>query len=386
MRSFIIVVQCVAYAACGGEKTAQEKKEVQTSAVEHEDHPQHTPIPRKLRLSKEVESNAQIKTAPVRKAALASTLSLPGEVVSNPDNTAKVASPLAGRIVKVAFQEGTQVKKGQVLLTIRVPNVSNVQADYVAAKSRAKVARANAERIQVLLGKGLAAQQEAAAAASEAESLEAAVQAYESQLSTLGAGSASELTLRAPKSGTVVVRNAVVGQPVNAEETLATIADLNELWFLGRLFEKDLARLRVGEVADVALNAYPDQPFTGRVAYISKQIDPGARTVTARIPLKNRDDRLRIGLFGTARVSTGEQGGQAVLVVPREALTEIGGKPVVFVRHGDGDFELHEVVLGASALGLVEVLSGLRESELVVVDGAFTLKSIALRATFGEED
>jgi cobalt-zinc-cadmium efflux system membrane fusion protein len=112
-----------------------------------------------------------------------------------------------------------------------------------------------------------------------------------------------------------------------------------------------------------------------------------ARTVTARIKRVNRDDLLRLGLFGIARIATGEQAKQkAALVVPRSAVTEIGQKPAVFVRQTDGDFDLHAVVLGGSSLGKVEVVSGLREGEQVVSSGVFTLKSAVLKSTFGEDD
>src|SRR5262249_23072261 len=145
------------------------------------------------------------------------------------------------------------------------------------------------------------------------------------------------------------------------QQPIATIADLSEVWFLGRVFEKDLGRLKIGAKAEVELNAYPNERFDGRIVYLGRQIDPVARTVTARIPLVNRNDLLRLGLFGTARVFTGEERNkQAVLVVPRSALTEIGDKDVAFVRHADNDFELHEVVLGEAALGKVEIVNGLR--------------------------
>ena len=103
--------------------------------------------------------------------------------------------------------------------------------------------------------------------------------------------------------------------------------------------------------------------------------------------LTNRQDRLRIGLFGTARISAGEPRRAAPsLVIPRGAVTEIGGKTVVFVRQADDDFEVHEIVVGQGALGKVEVLSGLREGELVVEDGAFTLKSLVLKSTIAEDE
>jgi cobalt-zinc-cadmium efflux system membrane fusion protein len=197
----------------------------------------------------------------------------------------------------------------------------------------------------------------------------------------------STLALRAPKAGLIVSRDAVVGQPVAAEQMLATIADLSEVWFLGSVFEKNLAQIRLGASAEIVLNAYPEARFGGSVEYLSRQIDPVARTVTARIRLTNRDDLLRLGLFGVARVATGEPSKQgAVLVVPRSAVTEIAQKPVVFVRQPDGDFDLHEVALGGGCLGKVEIISGLREGEQVVKSGVFTLKSAVLKSTFGEDE
>jgi membrane fusion protein, heavy metal efflux system len=168
--------------------------------------------------------------------------------------------------------------------------------------------------------------------------------------------------------------------------TIAHIADLSQVWFLARVFEKDLGRLDVGAAAEVTLNAYPNERFGGKVEYVGKQIDPVARTVNARIRLTNKDDVLRLGLFGTAHVVTKSAGAnEPVLVVPRSALIELAGKTVVFVQVTEGEFETHEVTTGDAAAGRVRVLSGLREGEPVVVDGAFTVKSVLLRGTLAGE-
>jgi cobalt-zinc-cadmium efflux system membrane fusion protein len=179
----------------------------------------------------------------------------------------------------------------------------------------------------------------------------------------------------------------VVGQPVTAEQTIAVIADLDQVWFLARVFEKNLGQTHVGAPADVQLNAYPNERFQGVIEYLGRQIDPAARTVTARIRLTNRTELLRIGLFGVAHVGTGEETTKPpVLAVPRDAVTEIGGKTVVFVQQPDGDFDVHDVVLGETALTKVAVVSGLRAGEPVVVDGVITLKSAVLKSTFSEAE
>lgn len=320
--------------------------------------------------------------------ALQATLVLPGEVAADPDRSAQVSSPAGGGILQVSFREGSAVKRGDVLAVVRVPELGQNRAAFTATAARAAAARANADRLEALAAKRLAATQEVVSAKAEADALEAQAKADEEQLRAMGTGQTggAQLVLRAPVSGVVLSRDAVVGQAVTTDSTLARIADLAEVWFLARVFEKDLGRLRAGAAAEVQLNAYPDAPFAGTVDTVGHEVDPIARTVTARIRLTNREDLLRIGLFGVARVATSApENKSSVLVVPRSAVTDVGDKQVVFVREPDGDFELHGVVLGDVSVGKVAVVSGLREGEVVAIDGVFTLKSAVLKGTFGEE-
>lgn len=361
------------------------------SVAPHADEPRHEEFPKRVRLEPKVIADAHIRATPVLREALSATIDLTGEVSSNPDKTASVATPVAGRIASVHFKEGQSVKKGDVLVVVTVPELGKAKAAYSATASKAVAARTNADRLQVLAEKRLAADQEVLSAKAEAIALEAEARAAHDQLNALGSGAAaaggSLLSLRAPVSGIVVSRDAIVGQPVAPEATLATITDLSQVWFVARVFEKNLSEVRLGAEVVVTLNAYPKERFQGSVDYLGKQIDPTARTLVARIVLSNRQDLLRLGLFGTARVATGEQSDPKVaLVVPRDAVTEIADKTVVFVQQADGDYDIHEVVLGEESLGKVRVVSGLREQELVVVDGVFTLKSAVMKSSFGEAE
>ena len=153
------------------------------------------------------------------------------------------------------------------------------------------------------------------------------------------------------------------------------------------LFEQDLGKVRIGAAVEVRLNAYPDEVFQGRIESIGRQLDPTARTVVARVSLRNRDDLLKVGLFGKALVvSTDAAPGAARVVVPLAAVTRIADRDVVFVREPNGHFAVHDVTRGRSAAGKVEIVAGLRAGEQVVSDGVFTLKSAVLKSTFGEED
>ncbi|HYQ44461.1 MAG TPA: efflux RND transporter periplasmic adaptor subunit [Polyangiaceae bacterium] len=378
----------LASSACDAKPADGAKSNPTASAEsEHRDEPEHEAFPTRVKLSQQVVADAKIECALAGKEVLTLTLTLPGEVSVDPDKSARVASPVSGRLSKIAFKEGSRVKKGELLATVRIPDLAKLRADRASAAVKAATTRSNATRLQELSLKGLAANQEVANASAEAASLEAEMHALDEQIQALGMGaSASELRLLAPITGVVLSRSAVTGQPVTPENTIASIADLSEVWFLGRVFEKDLAAVQLGAQAEVELNAFPQRRFDGKVEYVGQQIDPTARTLTARIRLTNADDALRIGLFGNAHVAIGSAQSHPVLVVPRSAVSEVGGKSVVFVRQADGDFDVHEVVLGESNLGKIQILSGLREGENVVVRGAFTLKSAVLRNSLAEEE
>jgi cobalt-zinc-cadmium efflux system membrane fusion protein len=382
-------------AACSRGKSNEPSQgthsEARPAESAHHDEPEHQELPKRVRLEPAVIAAAKIKAEPVTREVLAATIDLPGEIASNPNKTARISALVGGRLESVSFEEGQSVKKGDVLAVIKVPELAKAKAAHAATAAKAAAARANAERLDELAEKRLAATQEVLAAKSEAEALEAEARAAGEQLRALGTAAGtvtgSQLSLRAPMSGVVVSRDAVVGQPLSSDQTIATIADLTEVWFLGRVFEKNLSQVRVGAPVEVELNAYPAERFQGAIDYLGQRIDPSVRTIVARIRITNRNNLLRLGLFGTAHVSTGEDRKKAPsLVVPRSAVTDLGNRSVVFVEQSDGDFEVHDVVLGDNALGKVEIVSGLRDGERVVIDGAFNLKSILLKGTFGEEE
>lgn len=355
----------------------------------HEEGGEHEALPHRVRLSEAVLRDAKVEVALAAREALSETIALPGEIAADPDRLARISSPAAGRIDQVRMKEGAEVKKGDALVVLRVPEIGKVRSSLAVTAGKAAAARANAERLSELASKRLASEQEALNAKAEADALEVDAKSLKEQLGALGAGASGALsiTLRAPISGRVIARDAVVGQPVSSDQTLGSIAALDQVWFLGRVFEKDLGRLSLGASAEVRLNAYPSEHFSGTVEYVGQQVDPTARAVTARVRVENRDAMLRIGLFGTAQVALkGAEKSAPRLVVPRSAVTEIAGKSVVFVKEKDGEFELHEVTLGRAAPGKVEILAGLREGEQVVTEGVFTLKSVVLKGSFAEEE
>ncbi|MCC6335324.1 MAG: efflux RND transporter periplasmic adaptor subunit [Myxococcales bacterium] len=374
----------------GCKKGASEPTEPPGEADPHHDETGHGELPSQLEVSAEVVEESGIETGPAKRGVLATTVGLPGEIAAEPDRSAKLSTATGGRLEQVTFNEGSVVKKGDLMAVLRVPDVGRLRGALASASARATAARANAGRLRKLKEIGLGAEQAAIDAEAEARAQEAEAQALSDQLGAIGVNAAGGMgylvPLRAPISGVVVARDAVVGQPVGTEQVLATVVDLSQVWFLGRVFEKDLGRLRVGARSEVKLNAFPGEGFEGVVEHIGQQTDPVARTLTARIRLDNVQGRLRLGLFGTAQVEVAEQSkAEARVIVPRSAVTEVGGKQLVFVKAPDGHFVIHVVTLGEGALSQVQVLSGLEDGEEVVTHGVFTLKSLLLKSTLSED-
>ena len=387
--AFIVGIAC----GCSRGPVPSEPPRPVATETKHKDESEHEDVPSRIRLSATVIAEAGIKTTPAGFEALPQTVSLTGEVVADPDRSARVTARVSGRVVEVRFKEGEHVKAGALLVILESQELAHARASYTSANAKWSMARQNVDRLTEVAKKGLASGQEVATAEAEARSLEAEARAARQTLAAFGpeAGSGdtgpARLEVRAPISGVVLTRDAIRGQTVPAEHVLAALAELDKVYFVARLFEKDLAQVQAGAAAEVRLNAYPKEVFAGVVETVGRQLDATARTVTARIVIKNRSDLLKVGLFGNAvvAIATGTPRTPR-LVVPGSAVTQISGKDVVFVRQPDEDFEVHPVTLGNSAAGKVEVLTGLRERELVVTDGVFSLKSAILKSTFGEED
>lgn len=360
--------------------------------AEHADEKRHEDLPKLIRLSPQVVEEAKITTAPAEKRRLAATLDINGQVVPDPDHIAMLGARAPGRVVKVLVREGDSVKAGQTIAVITSPELARRRAEYAAASARAASARKNAQRLRSLVNDRLGAEQDAVAAEAEATAVEADRDAAIQAIKGMGAplrqadSDPSLVAIASPIAGQIVLRDAVPGQLVETSHTVATVADLSKVWFQAQLFEKDVAHVREGTTAEVRLNGYPDQVLVASVVRVSAQVDPQSRTLNARLALESADAQIRLGLFGVARLSLPSETDEEHVVVPRSAVTDLGDRKVVFVRHADGDFEVHAVRLGASASGSVPVLSGLSAGEQVVISGVHTLKSVVLKATMEEEE
>jgi len=387
-----LVCNVAAGPAC--KRTAEAPKhegEPGAAHVHHDEDKGHEELPKLVSLSADVVREAKVTWAPAEKRRLAATLDLNGQVVADPDHIAMLGARVTGRVVKVTVREGDTVRAGQTIAALTSPDLAKTRADYAAASARATSARKNAGRLRSLSEQHLAADQDAVAAGAEAAAAEAERDAIAQAVRGMGAplvarGDPSVLAVASPIGGQVVQRDAVPGQLVEPGHTIATVADMSRVFFQAQLFEKDLARVREGATCEVRLNGYPDKVFVGRVARVASQIDPQSRTLTARIVVAEASAEMKLGLFGSARLSLSEAAADDRVVIPLSAVTDIGERKIAFVRQADGHFAVHDVHLGPTAGGDVAVLSGLSAGEDVVVTGVHTLKSTVLKSALADED
>jgi cobalt-zinc-cadmium efflux system membrane fusion protein len=189
--------------------------------------------------------------------------------------------------------------------------------------------------------------------------------------------------VRTAIGGTVIERLASEGMAVTPGAPLLVISDLSRVWVLAEIDEKLLGRLVTGREATITAAAYPGEQFTGTLTAVGDVVNPTTRRVTLRVEAANTDRRLKPQMFVT--VALGGSTPRRVVVVPTRAVQAMEGEQIVFVRTGADRFERRAVTTGADVNGEVEIVSGLKEGEVVATAGAFLLKSELLKPAGDEE-
>lgn len=314
-------------------------------------------------------------------------VNLLGEVRVNEAAYAEVGSVVASRAVRILASPGDSVRRGQRLVELQSLELGRARADYLRARARAELARASVARKRELAGR-VVPLREVQEAEADARAAEADLQAAIAFLRALGlsesdlrseAGSDARLVLRSPISGTVIERNIVAGQMTDPSKPLFRVGDLSHLWLTVHAFERDAVRVRTGSIARVTFPALPGRVFTGAVTLVGRQVDVVSRTIPVRIEIENTAGVLRPGMSAAAWVRLGDAGG-TVVAVPAASLQRLEDEWRVFIPKSEATFEMRSVGRGRDLGGEVEIVSGLRPGEDVVVDGAFLLKAEAEKA------
>lgn len=343
-----------------------------------------------VHISDEMLRDLRVTTMPVEEHRGAEAASMLGELGVNENRYAEVGVPIDARVTRLDAVEGQRVRVGQRLAMVQSGELSRFRGDVASATARLDLARKAYDRRRRLNEERIAPLREVQEAERELQSAEAELGSAMATLRALGIGDEpttgdASLTLTSPIDGVVMDRSLVLGAMAGPERPAFRIADLSTLWLTVHAFERDAVRLRTGDPARISFAALPGRAFEGPITLIGRAVDPQSRTVPVRIDLANPDGVLRPGMSATALLQVGDATG-VMLTVRASALQRVRDRWCVFLPKDPTTFEIRPVGRGRDLAGEVEIVSGLRAGETVVVDGAFLLKAEAEKSVGEHEE
>lgn len=389
LKTLLIFATCIVLAACGRkpEETAKPTTGAPAADAPHKDEANTVEV------DEEMLRDLRLTTRNVESRTGGDLVMLLGELAVDQTAYAEVGAPIAARVTRLPVNTGDAVRSGQILAELTSPELGRERAEYLSAAARLKLAEAALDRKRGLAAEKIAALREVQEAESAVGEARAALRASRAAIAAFGVeppaddgdgATSSNFVLRAPVSGSVIERTAVVGQMLDPASPAFRIGDLSTLWLTVHAFERDAVRIRQGVEARLAFPALPGQDFNGKVTMVGSHVERESRTVPVRIDVRNRNNLLRPGMSATATLPVGETGA-AILTVPVASVQRVRNEWCVFLPKDANHFEIRRIGRGRDLGTEVEVLSGLKAGETIVVDGAFLLKAQAEKGEAGHE-
>ena len=316
----------------------------------------------------------RIKVDAVKAEDVQRQLLAPAAVEAVPTQMAKIAPPLAGRVVKLFVHFGDVVKPGTPLFSLDSADLVSAQSDYLKAKSALAQAELNLARQKDLTAHGIGAQRELEQAQTEHDTAQDELERTKDRLSLLHVGPGNVgglLTVTSPINGRVIDLSTAPGQYQNDPATvLMIVADLSTVWVTANVQEKDIRRVSQGDEAVATFVAYPGESFKGNVLFVGDLLDPETRTIKVRVAFVNPETRLKPGMFATV---TFKNKAIPEVVVPTTAIVLSGEKSQVYVEKAPWTFEKRAVELGDQLSGRVAIARGIDVGDRIVIENAVML-------------
>ncbi len=311
------------------------------------------------------------ETGTVARRDLVEPLLVRGVIAALPNEDVRLAAQVPGRVVVLSVAEGDVVRAGQVVAEIETPPLEDQQRQAHAALSQARAAlenaRLNLNRTERLFERGIAAGKEVEDARAQAAAAEAGLEAAQAALATADRQLA-RAHVTSPIAGQVVRRFVGVGEQVDgtAAQPLLEVANVDQVEVAAHVAAEHLGRVRAGQPAAVASDAWPELTFGGQVVAIAPAVDPATNAALVRIRVRNPEHRLKVGMFAQARIGLREK--RNALVVPPSAVSRTDEGAAVYVVSGQ-EAQRTPVTLGLETPEAVELLSGVQEGQKVLTSG-----------------
>jgi cobalt-zinc-cadmium efflux system membrane fusion protein len=302
-----------------------------------------------------------------------SELVVTGTVSPDVSRNVPVVSLASGRVVVVKTRLGDTVQKGELLMTVRSDDITGGYSTYRMAVADEVLAQTQYQRAKNLYEHGAIALNDLQVAQDTEDKAKIAVETAAEHIKLLGNDPDKMnfmVDIFAPTSGVITDQQVTVGSLVQAYNTPYpfTISDLSSIWVVCDVYENDLATVRLGDNAEITLNAYPDRMFRGKVSNIGAILDPNLRTAKVRIEVPNPGN-MRLGMF--ARATFRGQTREMHTIVPASAILHMHDRDFVYIPAPENKFRRVEVVGGdvpPDNTSLQEVKSGLKPGDQVVTN------------------
>ena len=318
----------------------------------------------------------KLKTETVQETLHQQEMFSTGTVKAIPNFYAEIAPPFSGRVTKVYLKLGMKTQPGTPLFEMASPDFTEVQKSLLQAKSEMNSARTNLQRQQDLHAHGVAAERDLQDAQTlfdmqqqEYDNAAASLKIYGINPERFSLG--QSLIVRSPIAGEVIVNEIVLGHYLREDdEPRAKIAQLNKVWVVGEIKEKDLGFINQLEEAKISLSAYPDKEITGKIYHIDEIVDESTRSVKVMIECENEDYLLKPGMYVSVRFMDKSRD---KILVPAKSVLQYNDRSFVFVEVADGKYMRRNVEAGGSVDDKIIITDGLHNNETIITEGAFYL-------------
>lgn len=345
-------------------------------------NPPASPSPHDVRLTDAQRTHVHLVT--VAEARFRKTIRTSGIVDFDAEHSTSVLAAISGPVTRLLVAPGDHVKQGQALAYVESPDFAAAVGAFRKADAAARNARRIADMDADLLGHKGVSEREAAQAQSDAIGAESDRDASRRALLALGVDAAGidriaaggevhlpGAAIRAPIEGIVVERLITPGQLLQAGTTPCfTVADLSQVWVMAQVFGADIARVAVGDGAEVQVGG---AIMKGTVTNVAAEVDPATRSVTARITIANPHGTLKKQMYLPVTLVAREES-RGLMIPVSAVLHDDENLPFVYVAQADGSFARAHVKFGYRDGNDYQIDSGLRAGERVVADGALFLQ------------
>ena len=329
------------------------------------------------------EIQKQIKTEVVGNQDVSETLMIPGRLEAQNLRLAKIGSPINGRVSDIFGGLGDVVKKGQVLARVNSIELTQNQLTLIKATQLIGLKTKAVERAKLLFDADVISKAEMQRIEAELEAVKADFRASKDQLEILGMSEKAIEKLESSgqvnsygdvisrTNGTIITKMINLGQIVQPEDVLFSVADLSKLWGVAEIPEQQVAFVQKDQDVTIEVPAL-NKKIQGKIVYEGDIVNPETRTVMVRTEIDNADLKLKPDMLISMFIQSKKV---SKLAVPASAIVRENDRNYIFVQNNPNTFRLREIELGHKDGQLINVLSGVSIGETIVSDGAFHLNS-----------